>query len=275
MSPSQAAWSIVSCEHAGNRVPAKLRERAAGLARALQGPRGFDAGALLLAGALARRLRGPLYASSITRLLVDANRSAHNPTVFGALGRGLARAERAAALERWYRPYRDRVEGAIWSRSRRRRVVHLAIHTFAPGPRGLRGDTHFGILYDPRRPLERAFASRLRSATLRHCPELRVRRNHPFLGRADGLATAMRRRLGARRYLGIELELSQTIAALPAAEWRDLRRRLVEAIALAVGETEDRGWSPSARRRSRAAPRRRSRAAPPRRRARARQPARR
>ena len=96
------------------------------------------------------------------------------------------------------------------------RLVHLAVHTFCPGRRGRSRHADFAILYDPRRPLERAFATRLRAAVLHACPELRVRRNHPFLGRSDGLATAMRRRLGSRRYLGIELELSQPNLSLGA-----------------------------------------------------------
>jgi predicted N-formylglutamate amidohydrolase len=143
------------------------------------------------------------------------------------------------------------VEAAISSTARRKRVVHLAVHTFAPGPLSRRGEVDFGILYDPRRPREKAFAARLRAAVLRRCPELRVRRNRPFLGRNDGLPTALRRRLGGHRYLGIELELSQAIAARPAAEWRALRLRLVEAIAFALAAGP--GHRPSSSGRSRPA----------------------
>jgi predicted N-formylglutamate amidohydrolase len=245
-----AARSVVTCEHAGCRVPAELFDLASGRERMLAGPRGFDAGALVLARALARRLGEPLHASFVTRLLVDANRSPHNPRVFGALAARLDAAGRRRALERWYRPYRERVETAILAFARRRRVVHVSVHTFSPRtfsppPWDAERSPDFGILYDPSRPGERAFAARLRAAVLRDCPELRVRRNFPFRGRSDGLATAMRRRLGGRRYLGIEIELSQEIAARPVAEWRDLRSRLVGAIASAI---EARGGSASASR---------------------------
>jgi predicted N-formylglutamate amidohydrolase len=247
MATQRASLPIVTCEHAGNRLPPSLRALARGLDRALGGYRSFDVGALLLARSLARRLDAPIFASSISRMVVDANRSEHNPAVFGALGRRLDPEARRRALEHWYRPHRERVESVISSRARRGRVVHLAVHTFAPGPLSRRGEVDFGILYDPRRPRERAFAERLRAAVLRRCPELRVGRNRPFLGRNDGLPTALRRRFGGHRYLGIELELSQAIAARPAAEWRALRLRLVEAIASALAAGPGHRASPSRR----------------------------
>jgi hypothetical protein len=47
-------------------------------------------------------------------------------------------------------------------------------------------------------------------ATLRRrAPQLRVRRNYPYLGRADGLTTYLRRRFPAGAYIGVELEVNQ------------------------------------------------------------------
>jgi hypothetical protein len=60
-------------------------------------------------------------------------------------------------------------------------------------------------------------------------PGLRVRRNYPYRGVADGFTTALRRRFPADLYLGIELEVNQRLLRSPHQEpW--LRGVLVESL---------------------------------------------
>jgi len=205
---------ILSCEHGGNRVPARYAPLFRGASGVLRSHRGYDLGALDLARGLARRLRAPLFAATTTRLLVDLNRSPGNPSVLSRYARQLPEPERALLLRRLYAPPRLRVERAVERAvARGARVVHVAVHSFTPVLRGRRRELELGLLYDPRRPGERRFCALWQQALVARGPGLRVRRNAPYRGSSDGLARALRRRFEDRDYLGLEIELNQGLLA--------------------------------------------------------------
>lgn len=200
---------LVTCEHGGNRVPADWAALFRGRERLLESHRGWDRGAIGMARRLAKRLDAPLFTATVTRLLVELNRSAHHPDLFSRVTRSLPAAARERILAEHYRPYRAKVEERVEeSLAGGGRVLHLSIHTFTPVLRGRRRDVDVGVLYDPARPAERAFADLCAAALRREVPGLRVRRNAPYRGNADGFTTALRKRFGPR-YLGIELETSR------------------------------------------------------------------
>jgi predicted N-formylglutamate amidohydrolase len=215
---------LVTCEHGGNRVPRRERALFARAGRLLASHRGFDAGALDVARRLARTWHAPLVPATTTRLLVDLNRSPHNPAVFSALTRGLSRARREALIARHHRPHWQRVRAAL--AGARGPVLHLAVHSFTPVLRGARRDFGIGILYDPKRRGERERALAWQRRLARALPGIGVRRNAPYRGDADGLTAALRRELPARRYQGIEIELNQHLIASAAQ-----RRALAAALA--------------------------------------------
>ena len=66
-----------------------------------------------------------------------------------------------------------------------------------------------GMLYDPGRPGEVAFATAWIDALRAADPTLRLRRNYPYLGKSDGVTQVMRRSYPPDRYVGIELEVNQ------------------------------------------------------------------
>ena len=215
---------IVTCEHGGNRVPRRECALFARAGRLLASHRGFDAGALDIARRLARAWRAPLVAATTTRLLVDLNRSPHNPAVFSAITRRLPRARRDALLARHHRPHWQRVREALAASPAG--ALHLAVHSFTPVLRGARRDFGIGILYDPKRRAERERALAWQRRLARALPGVGVRRNAPYRGDGDGLTTALRRELPANRYEGIELELNQRLIASAAQ-----RRALAAALA--------------------------------------------
>jgi predicted N-formylglutamate amidohydrolase len=88
-------------------------------------------------------------------------------------------------------------------------VLHLGIHSFTPVLDGVTRKPDVALLYDPARPAERRLARAWSSALAGTLPSRVVRRNDPYRGNTDGLATAMRRELGATRYIGIEIEVNQ------------------------------------------------------------------
>lgn len=217
---------LLTCEHAGARVPRRWRERFRGEEALLASHRGYDAGAWALALHLARELDAPLLGHHVTRLLVDANRSPGHPAFFSELTRDLPPEERARIVRDHWEPHRrlvrERLDGLLEEAPR---VVHVAVHTFTPILRGVVRTADVGLLYDPARAPEARLCVAWQHALRRVEPDLRVRRNYPYRGASDGLTTSLRRALPAARYLGIELEVGQAALASPR-ERRRVRRAL-------------------------------------------------
>ena len=225
------AFLLVTCEHGGNRVPKKYRRLFAGWESVLASHRGYDPGALTLARELARAFDAPLVASTVTRLLVELNRSPGHPQLHSEVTRGLARSEKARIAARYYEPYRREVEQRVAeATAARRRVIHISAHSFVPVLNGSTRNADIGLLYDPRRPAERALCASWRQSLGVRASRLRVRRNYPYRGYADGLTTHLRRRYGRRGYVGVEIEVNQKHVLAGERRWRMLRKVLVQSV---------------------------------------------
>lgn len=234
---------LVSCEHGGRRVPARYRSAFTGATRALESHRGWDAGALGLARELARAVEAPLFACTTTRLLVDTNRSAHHPRLFSEWSRPLPAEERERIVARWWSPHRTAVEDHVRSCLRRRGpVLHLSVHSFTPRWKGRARPVDVGFLYDSARTRERAFATAWLNVLRELRGELRLRRNQPYRGNADGFTTALRGRFEPERYLGVELEVSQRFPKGAAGPWRELREDLARSLGRVLSPESARGW---------------------------------
>jgi predicted N-formylglutamate amidohydrolase len=211
-------------------VPRRYARLFRGAGAVLRTHRGWDVGALALARHLAHGLGAPLLHTTVTRLLVDHNRSVGNRrTLFSEFTNGLGDEEKRRILERHYLPHRARVERAVARGvARGGRVIHVAVHSFTPALRGVRRNADLGLLYDPARPGELALARRWRAALREVAPGLRVRMNYPYRGTSDGIQTELRRRFGARDYVGVEIEVNQKHLA-PGARSRARVVRALEA----------------------------------------------
>lgn len=209
MSTRRGQVWILTCEHGGNEVPPGWAQHFVGAEDVLASHRGWDPGALALLRHLAP-LADATFHATVTRLLVDLNRSERHPRVFSEFTRGLPSSMRTELLDRYWRPYRDQVADAVAAALvEHETVLHLGVHTFTPVLDGEVRDVDIGVLYDPQRPVERDWC-RSWAAALAEGGPLRVRLNRPYRGAADGLTTAFRRRFGPR-YLGVELEVNQAL----------------------------------------------------------------
>ena len=226
---------IVTCEHGGNRVPAAYAPLFRRHRRALNSHRGYDPGSLQLARACARQLRAPLHFATVTRLLVELNRSRGHRSLFSAITKTLPSAERDALVEEYYLPYRRAVEADITTAiAAGRRAVHFSMHTFTPQLDGEVRRADVGLLYDPRRPGEAALCASIKTALAAKRPDLVCRMNYPYQGKADGFTTALRKQWAARSYVGIEIEVNQKWPLGDGGDWRRLVRDLSQAIETAV-----------------------------------------
>jgi predicted N-formylglutamate amidohydrolase len=222
---------LITCEHGGNRVPIRYRPQFSDCRPLLASHRGYDPGALNMAHQLAHHFRAPLIYATVSRLVVDLNRSIGHRALYSDRTRGLSRAEHARLLARHYHPYRDRVEALVAKAiAAGRRVVHISSHSFTPMLDGRVRHADVGLLYDPARPGERALSAAWCAVLGRAIAPLRVRRNYPYQGRNDGLTLRLRRQYAASRYVGIELEINQKHVTAQQRFPATLRRAVVESL---------------------------------------------
>ena len=240
---------VITCEHGGNRIPAPYRALFAPYRALLDSHRGFDAGALVMARALAAEFGAPLLAATVSRLLVDLNRSVGHRQLHFDPVLELPDSRRQHILQRYYQPYRSQAERFVTQAiAERGRVIHLSCHSFTPELDGHPRTADIGLLYDPARPGERALCARWKRMFALHAPELAVRRNYPYAGRNDGLTTWLRKCHSPEAYVGIELELNQKHVLRTTQQWATLRAAVIESLDAAMTACDDPAARPKPRR---------------------------
>ncbi len=230
---------IVSCEHGGNSVPSRYAALFKDKKRLLENHRGYDFGALELAIKISESLGCPIYFSTVTRLLVDLNRSPRNHRKFSEVVRPLDPKEKGFILERYYWPYREEVQSGVKRFVSRGSVLHLSIHSFTPVLKGVKRSADIGLLYDPVRKAESKFCEKWRRAILSTDGSIRVRRNYPYRGVSDGMTSYLRKFFPERVYWGIELEVNQKYLRGERRLWNTLTRSIVDSLITTLGTIRD------------------------------------
>ncbi len=226
---------VITCEHGGNLIPAAYAELFEDLQALLETHRGYDPGALAMAEMLATAFDAPLLSSTVSRLLVDLNRSVGNRSLHGAAVRTLSAATRQDILSRHYLPYRAQAEALVRQAvAEYGAVIHLSSHSFTPELDGQLRRADVGLLYDPRRPGEVDLCARWKASLQACTPGLVVRRNYPYAGKGDGLTRWFRRHLPPDAYVGIELEINQKHVFEGGRPWAALRKVIVESLRQAL-----------------------------------------
>ncbi|MCB0794975.1 MAG: N-formylglutamate amidohydrolase [Flavobacteriales bacterium] len=225
---------LLTCEHGGNQVPKAYRDVFATAERELKSHRGWDPGALSLYRALLP-ISDASYHCTVTRLLVELNRSARHPRLFSAWSRRLDAHQRNEVRARYYDPFREDVLRTVtgWARSGQE-VLHISVHSFTPILDGQVRDMHVGLLYDPAHGRESELAARWKLLLQATAPDLIVRRNAPYKGTSDGHTRALRQAVGPN-YHGIELEVRNDLLADPIATER-MARVLMPTLAVLSGK---------------------------------------
>ena len=248
MSPAPPSV-VITCEHGGNQVPKEYRAVFRGARDVLRSHRGWDPGALAMGKALARATDAPFVFATVTRLLVDLNRTKDGSGRFSEFSRSLSEDERTRILKEYYEPHwtvvRTTIAAALRAAARNKErpdeVFHVASHSFTAEPGKISGRARpkrpyeVGLLFDPSRSRERSFAEQWRRAILRSDPDVQVMMNRPYRGWTDGMTTVFRTEFGPA-YVGIELECNQAVLAQPESLSR-LRRVLCSTLPAAVAHT--------------------------------------
>ncbi|WP_299048550.1 N-formylglutamate amidohydrolase [uncultured Tateyamaria sp.] len=130
------AW-VITCDHATNAVPNHVNGGTLGLPESEMARHiAIDIGALGVARALGHALDAPVVSANFSRLVIDPNRGADDPTLIPQLydgtiipgNRVLPEAERQRRIDLLYAPY----HAAIARTAANRDVAFLAVHSFTP-----------------------------------------------------------------------------------------------------------------------------------------------
>lgn len=150
------AGVLFLCDHASAALPAAygtLGLPAAQLTRHIA----YDIGAAALTRRLAARFEAPALLSTFSRLLIDPNRGADDPTLVmrlsdGALVPGNARIDEAEVERRlrlYWRPYRAAIRRQIDAMSATGPLpIVLSVHSFTPCWKDVPRPWEIGILWD-------------------------------------------------------------------------------------------------------------------------------
>lgn len=218
---------LLSCEHAFNTIPQPFESYFTAASEILDSHRGYDPGAYDLF-----RYLEPLSDFSIHqeigRLLIETNRSLHHASLFSEFSRKMSSEEKEQLISSYYESYRNRVEEFIEDHIAKSEILHLSVHSFTPVWKGQERNAEIGILYDPSRLPEKEYANLLRQQLKALLPQLRIRRNYPYLGKSDGLTTYLRKKF-PEKYLGIELEVNQKLVRNNTFE-TDLKMGIYRAV---------------------------------------------
>ena len=221
---------IITCEHGGNRIPSRYRDFFRGRQELLRSHRAYDVGALRVAREFADALSAPLFVSTVSRLLIELNRSPRHAHLYSEVTKGAPDDIREEIYQRYYQPYRTKVETQIAQAiAAGSRVIHISCHSFTPEFKGELRNADVGLLYDPSRLAEAGLCRRWRVALQIYAATLKARMNYPYTGTSDGFTVYLRRRFPADSYLGIELEVNQKHVQARGEHWRRVRSAIIEA----------------------------------------------
>ncbi len=208
--PERPIFVLLTCEHAGRDVPDAYATLFRGRDAALNSHRGVDIGALGVALRMAARLSAPIIFSTVTRLLIDLNRSIDQPDAYSEFSADLPEHDRRRIADLFYYPHRNAVTRTIeCATASGHRVLHLGIHSCTDILDGTQRNLDIALLFDESRAGESVFARHYRASMVAHHSDLRYRFNEPYNGADDGLTTTLRGIFPQESYLGIEIEVRQ------------------------------------------------------------------
>jgi predicted N-formylglutamate amidohydrolase len=199
---------IITCEHGGNKIPSPYQSYFKNQEAVLSSHRGYDLGALDVFNHLKPLASFTAY-SETSRLLIELNRSLHHKNLFSEFSKLLSKNEKATLVSGYYSDYRNKVENTLKEHViASNKVAHLSIHSFTPVLNDNERHCDIGLLFDSTKQEERVFSETLKKEILLLDKTLNVRFNYPYLGKADGFTTYLRKQC-PDNYLGIEIEVNQ------------------------------------------------------------------
>ena len=240
--PRSLSELLITCEHATNRLP--FRRGVGRIQRTILNSHwGWDVGAWELSVDLARRLGAGAIGGRWSRLLLDLNRRADDPTLLRQWAGdvelpwnvGLAPADVERRVTNYHTPYHAELDRLILRRLVRGvRPLLFAVHSFTPCLNGRERGFEIGVLYEHHPGPAHRLGRALREAGLS------VRYNRPYSGMA-GMMYAVDRHGSHHGLTCIELEVNHEILR-GAVAVRRLGKLVAAAVQKLLLEGENQPW---------------------------------
>ncbi len=226
---------LVVCDHARNRVPRSLGRL--GLAdHHLSDHIGWDIGAEGVAKALAERLGSTVIVGQYSRLVVDLNRAARDPSVIPAMSDGILvpgnvgidPLARKARIESIHEPYHAAVDAVIAEKHEiYGYAAMIAVHSFTPRISGIWRPWHAGVLWDK----DSRIAVPLLQSLWAQNNDVVVGDNEPYSGRHTADYTIdLHAEGGGLAYAGIEIRQDQIQWQSGQTEWAERLHAALEPV---------------------------------------------
>ena len=223
------------CDHASNALPPDMGSL--GLAPALFSTHiAHDIGAAMVTRTLAAAYGAPALLGAWSRLLIDLNRGADDPTIVMKLSDGsiipgnrhAGEAEVARRIALWHTPYHAAVTREL-DRIGQGAVI-ISMHSFTPSWKGVPRPWEVGVLYDSDARLAAPLMARLEQAGFV------VGDNEPYHGALDGDTLNLH---GIRRGLPhVLIEIRQDLIGTDAAA-QDFAIKLKPILDMALQDLKD------------------------------------
>lgn len=215
---------VLVCDHASRRIPPQYGDM--GLTEAERVSHiAWDPGALDVSRALSEMLDAPLVESTVSRLVIDANRDPASANLIWTLSEAtriaanenLSLEERQFRIENYHRPYHDAIDALMAPRmAAGRETILVCMHSFTPVFLGQVRPWPIGLIHGQ----DVHFTRALRDALAADLPGLNVGWNEPYAA-MNGVTLTLEKHGDGRGIPAtmIELRNDEILSAEGVALW--------------------------------------------------------
>lgn len=192
LNPEGTAPILLACDHASNAIPASLGNL--GLVPALRENHiAYDIGSAAIGRILMERFDAPLLLANYSRLVIDLNRHTDDPTLIPEVSDGhlihgnqdLSVSQHMRRVDEVFTPYHDTYHRLTRNlKSRFRRPLVFAVHSFTPVIQGVDRPWHFGVLWDRDQELAERLIRGFEQVSSTQSEPLLIGDNQPYHARA-------------------------------------------------------------------------------------------
>jgi predicted N-formylglutamate amidohydrolase len=221
---------VLVCDHASRRIPSQYGDM--GLTEAERASHiAWDPGALDVSLALSELLDAPLVHSTVSRLVIDANRDLNARDLIWTLSEAtrivanesVSPEERQFRIDAYHRPYHDAIDGLLTERaSTRRETILVCVHSFTPVFLGQARPWPIGLIHGR----DTRFTADLRDALALADPTLNIGWNEPYAA-LNGVTLTLEKHGDGRGLEAtmIEIRNDEILSTEGVGRWADLLAR--------------------------------------------------
>jgi predicted N-formylglutamate amidohydrolase len=233
INPGGRSPFVLVCDHASNRIPSDYADLGLSAVDRLRHI-AWDPGALAVSLRLVGLLDAPLVHSTISRLVIDCNRTFEAPGLIASVSelteipgnREVAEADRQRRIERYHAPFHAQIDAVLNRRADAgRETILVAMHSFTPLYKGVSRPWPIGLIHGVDTRYTRAVFDALKRAE----PGLDVGWNEPYAA-LNGVTFTLEHHGDGRGLTSTMIEIRHDEILEPAgvARWAALLARCLE-----------------------------------------------